>query len=169
MSMTLIQTTTVGAGGASFIEFTSVPQDGTDLLIVCSFRDSNTSAGNDFNVRLNGSTTGYSARSLRGSGSAVTSGSLTGTSAYGVFLSQSNNLTANTFSNIQVYIPNYTSSVAKTIAIDGVTENNAAAAWMSINANLWTGTAAITTVRVFVDGATLLEGSSASLYKVTKA
>ena len=169
MTMSLVQTVTVGSGGAADITFTSIPQDATDLLVVCSFRDNNTAAGNDFNVVLNGSTTGYSFRNLRGSGSAASSGSSTGASAYGVFLSQSNNLTSNTFSNIQVYIPNYTSSVAKSISIDGVTETNATATWMSINANTWTGTAAITSVKVFVDGTTLREFSSASLYKITKA
>lgn len=169
MTMTLVQTIAVGAGGAASIEFTGIPQDGTDLLIVCSFRDSNTAAGNDFNCRLNGVTTGYSFKYLWGNGSSVGSGSSTGASAYGVFLSQSNDLTANTFSNIQVYIPNYTSSVAKLLSIDGVTENNATGARQSINANRWTGTAAITTVRVFVGGATLLQNSTASLYKITKA
>jgi len=31
MSFELVETVTVGAGGASSIEFTSIPQDGTDL------------------------------------------------------------------------------------------------------------------------------------------
>ena len=39
MGMTLIETVEVGAGGASSIQFDSIPQDGIDLVIRMSARN----------------------------------------------------------------------------------------------------------------------------------
>jgi hypothetical protein len=55
--------------------------------------------------------------------------------------------TANTFGNTEFYIPNYTSSNYKSFSVDGVTENNATAAF-ALYAGLWSNTAAITSFRL---------------------
>jgi len=67
MTMQLIETKTLLSAAAS-IEFTSIPQDGTDLLLLVSTRADG--AGDAF-IRPNGSTSGLSARRLRGNGSTV--------------------------------------------------------------------------------------------------
>jgi hypothetical protein len=78
--------------------------------------------------------------------------------------------TANTFSNTEFYIPNYTSSVAKSVSINGVGENNATQSAQAITAALWTGTAAITSVTILPSsGNTIAQHSTASLYIITKA
>jgi hypothetical protein len=77
--------------------------------------------------------------------------------------------TASTFGNFQVYIPNYTSTGAKSFSVDIVQEDNQAGAFMNIAAGLTNSTAAITTIS-FNDQANIGDfviGSSATLYGIT--
>lgn len=166
--MQLVQTITVGAGGANLLEFANIPQSGTDILIVASFRDNRTSAGNDFGLLINTTYSTYRFRTFWADGSNRGTLASSGSQAYGTFLSQPNNFLASTFSNIQAYIPNYTAANAKSIAIDGVTETNSTTAYMSLNANSFDGTAAVTNIKVYT-GAPLLQHSTASLYLINKA
>jgi hypothetical protein len=162
MTMTLIQTQTLASAAAS-IEFTSIPQDGTDLLVLCSLRGS-TSGSINVNLSLNTLTTGFTSRVLDGSGTAVVS--VTGTRSVGV--TNDSGTTANTFNNISVYIPNYSGSTNKTYSVDFVSENNASAATQEIIAGLWSNTAAITALGLSAASGNLVIGSTISLYKITK-
>lgn len=167
--MQLIQTITLDTTTAT-ISFTSIPQDATDLVILASLRDSTSSGfGNDVNIRLNGNSTGYTFRTLWGNGTTFGRAGAGSSSFYATFSSQPNSATSNTFSNIYAYIPNYAGSQNKTALIDAVAENNASGAYLTINANHWANTSAITSIAIGVDGQNLLSGSTASLYKITKA
>jgi hypothetical protein len=79
--------------------------------------------------------------------------------------------TANTFDNCEYYIPNYTSSIKKPLSALGVTENNATAAYISMAAALWQGTAAITSVNIapYAAAGGFLAGSSFYLYGISNA
>ncbi len=68
MTMTLVSTVTVGSGGASSIEWTSIPQSGKDLLILLSARAASNAIRNDVGVSFNGVTTNRTYRSLYGNG-----------------------------------------------------------------------------------------------------
>jgi hypothetical protein len=161
--MKLIESKTLGTAAAS-IEFTSIPQDGTDLVAIISGRAS-TGGVNTFGfLSLNGSTANFSRRNLLGTGSATESGS---GSDNVLFFGQGDGTTANTFDNIQIYIPNYTGSTNKSISVDGVTENNATGAIQFIFAGLWSQTAAITSLAI-TNGTNFVAGSTVSLYKITK-
>ena len=168
MTMTLVQTVTVGSGGAASIDFNTIPQDADDLLVVLSGR--NTSTSNSVAFRINGDTAAnYRYRRLAGTGSIVVSDNGTADTS-GLFGNvATSGSTANTFSNVGVYIVNYKSSVAKSWSSDSVGENNATAAPQEITAGLWTGTAAITSLSIYVSGTNLAQHSIASLYKITKA
>ncbi len=164
MTMTLVSTVQVGAGGAASIEFTGIPQTGTDLLVVFSGREP---LGTFIEpITFNGSSTGYSFRSLRGNGSAVLSQTQSN-NLLGFVVNQSTD-TANTFSNCSVYIPNYSGATNKTWSMDGVNENNATTAYQYIVAGLWSNTAAITSLQIGGGGYTLSQYSTASLYLITK-
>ena len=168
MTMQLIETKTLGTATTS-IEFTSIPQDGTDLYIVCSLRQVN-SAVSSLNVSFNGvGGTSYSDRTLEGNGSTVGSGNRTSQAVIRITGVIGSGQTANTFSNIQYYIPNYSGSTNKSVSIDGVTENNATEAFQNIVAGLFSNTAAITSV-LFTNGSgtNFVIGSTISLYKITK-
>ena len=160
MTMTLIETQTLASAAAS-IEFTSIPQDATDLLIKISGRTSGAAAA--ILIAFNGSTSSFSARILLGVGaSAVT---YTNAREAGTFNGAGD--TSNTFGNTDVYIPNYTGSTNKSYSADSVTENDGTSAYQSIVAGLWSNTDAITSLAI--SGSSNLEaGSTISLYKITK-
>ncbi len=167
MTMTLVSTVEVGAGGAASIDFTSIPQTGTDLLLVVSARTGNSSVYDNLRVQFNGdtNTANYSARYLDGSGSAATSDVATDVQG----ITEGNTATASTFGNASIYIPNYTSAVAKSVNSDSVSENNATAARQRISAGLWSGTAAITSIALKANsGTNFAQYSTASLYVIQK-
>ena len=163
MTMTLVSTVTVGAGGATSIAFTGIPQTGTDLLIRISSR--NSGGVNAALISFNSSTTGFSARRLFGSGSTVSSN--TYTDNRGFYTSFSTD-TAGTFGNCEIYIPNYSGSTNKSYSSDSVSENNAAAAYQALIAGLWSNTAAITSISLYPTSGNFDQYSTASLYTITK-
>ena len=166
MSFTLIETKTLGTAAAS-IEFTSIPQDGTDLLLYVSGRVA-TGGPDSTKITFNSNTSSYSSRWLTGNGASASSGSEAGgVAGYANLVGSAD--TANTFSNGIIYIPNYTGSTNKSYSGDAVSENNATTAYQSIVAGLWSNTSAITSVKIEAYfGANLAAGSTISLYKITK-
>ena len=167
---TLVSTVTVGAGGAASIQFTSIPQTGTDLLLVISARTTKTgNVQDDFQLRINGdSASSYGRKWLRGNGSSADSvgSAYTGYVAGGYY--PANDATANTFGNISVYIPNYAGSAQKSISIDGVTEHNNTTAYSVLSANSWPSTSAVTSLLINAFTGNLVQYSTASLYLITK-
>ena len=166
MAYTLIETVTVGSGGASSIEFAGIPQEtGADLVIRLSARGGNELTDLSFNSDTG---TNYTYRFLKGTGSTASSqdSSSEAIRFYGI---TEDSRTANTFSNAEIRISNYTSTTAKSVSIDGVTENNATYAIMAISAGSYSGTSAITSVKLASNGDVLDEHTTASLYLVTTA
>tara|TARA_R110000764_G_scaffold223029_1_gene311822 strand:+ start:710 stop:1198 length:489 start_codon:yes stop_codon:yes gene_type:complete len=160
MGYQLIETIEVGSGGAASIEFTGIPQDGVDLVCVFSERHST-----DGNTRLtfNGSSSGYQQIRLYGTGTSASTDTYSGVFIYAE--DQGASTTANTFGSAQVYVSNYTSSVAKSVSVELVTENNATAADQYLIAGSWSGTA-ITSLSVAASSG-FVQYSTASLYKIT--
>lgn len=167
-NMVAIQTVTVGAGGAATIEFTSIPQTYTDLVVKLSARSTSANTFENYILTFNGSSqTGMSGRHLYGTGSAAGSG--TYSSGDGSIFSVPANVTASTFGNLEMYIPNYTSANNKSISIDNVSENNATAGQQNLQASLWSNSAAITSIRFALSGGNYAQYSTATLYGVTSA
>jgi len=164
---TLIASSTVGAGGASNIEFTSIPSTYTDLKLVTSLRMS--SSGQWYTLKFNNSTSTYSDRYLLGSGSSAASGIDGGQPAL-AGSAEDSTYTANTFANSENYIPNYTSSNYKSYSGDGVQENNATASYMAFWANLWSTTSAITSIKIEAQGGVnFVQYSTAYLYGISNS
>ena len=159
---TLISSVTVGAGGASSIDFTSIPATYTDLLVKLSSR--NTSTGGAIYLRFNGSTSSYTVRYLEGNGAAASSG----TDSTYLYVSELNtsSTTASTFSSADIYIPNYAGSTNKSVSADSVSENNATTAYAGIYAGLWSNTSAITQVTLYPSANTFAQYSTAYLYGI---
>lgn len=170
MTMTLISTTVVGSGGAASIEFTGIPQDADDLLILLSGRTDFAGIGRVVYSTINSDTSStYVTRYLRGDGSAVLSQTASTTlGIYSGFI-DSATATSNTFENLSLYIPNYSGSAQKSFSLDTVGENNATTAYQNIGAGLWPQTAAITSITMTPLTSNFVEHSTASLYKITKA
>ena len=162
----LIASTTLGSAAAS-IDFTSIPSTYTDLCIKLSVRCSDGANDRQMFMQYNGSASSKSSRVLRGSGSAASSYTSTDMETGRVDGSGS---TSNTFSNIEVYIPNYAGSNNKSASSDGVTENNATGAFAELAALLWSDSAAINRVTFTVDGGSnFVTNSTAYLYGVKNA
>ncbi len=161
-----IASVTVGSGGASSIDFTSIPSTYTDLVVKISARYNDASVLGRF--RFNGDTgSNYSNRRLYGTGSSVASNSDSAqTSSYVFGLNDASNYTANTFSNAEFYIPNYAGSSYKSISIDAVSENNATEAYSTLQAGLWSNTAAITSIKIYQDSGLFVQYSTATLYGI---
>ena len=164
MTMQLIESKTLGSAQAS-IEFTNIPQTYTDLLLVTSLRCSADQAW--AKLQINGSDANFSSRSLEGYGTDGV-GSYSRSDNLNFIAINKSTWTSNTFSNQSTYIPNYTSSTAKSISIDMVSENNAGSGFTHIMAKLWSGTAAITSLTIVPQTGNLEQYSMASLYGILK-
>lgn len=142
-----IATYTVGSAGIGVVAFTNVPQNYTDLIIKASTRDNRSaSIDSEMYIRFNGSTANSTARYLYGSGASVASAS-SGSNI--PLLVVSSSATANTFSNNEVYIPNYASNNYKSLSIDSVSESNTASAVYTFStAGLWSDTSPITSITI---------------------
>lgn len=159
---TLIASSTVGSGGATSIDFTSIPNTYTDLLISCSLRNSGTNS--DCYLTVNGS--GGNDVWLFGYGNGY--GSTTGGRIY--IESCISSQTANAFSNSQLYIPNYTVSANKSISTDTVTENNAVSNMLTlIGAGRWANTATVSSLSLVVLAGSFVQYSTAYLYGIVKS
>jgi hypothetical protein len=159
----LLASNTVGSGGASSITFSSIPQTGyTDLVVKVSGRCTSGVTGSDVKVSFNGVTTNITSKNLYGSGSGA--GSQQPTYIPGIASAALD--TASTFGNMEVYIPNYTSSNFKSVSLDAVNENNAAAAYTYLTAGLWSATSAITEIAVAPFSGNWVQYSTFYLYGI---
>jgi hypothetical protein len=165
----LIASSTVGAGGASAITFSSIPSTYTDLCVQLSVRSAASAGDDQLRININGAGVGsnFSLRGIQGSGSSVSSGN--STTGWIVGGANANNNTANTFTSIQVYFPNYTSSNNKSMSIDSVMENNATTAYAELNAALYSNSSAINSLAFLFPSANLVQYSTAYLYGVKNA
>ena len=160
----LIGSVTVGAGGASSMDFTSIPQTYTDLEILVSGRT--TGAGNGINITFNSNTSGYTNCGFQGNGSGV--------SAYGTYNRNAGMFgysgdTASSFGSTKIYITNYANSINKSYLADAVSESNATTAYMNMVSGLWSNTSAITSISLAPMDGTLLQYSTAYLYGISNA
>lgn len=147
----LIESVTVGSGGSATIAFTSIPQTYTDLYIYISARGANNSNADTIFGRFNNSSSGYVNKVFYGE--TIGAGSFGNTIAYfhTGYISASNSTanSTNTFSNNEIWIPNYTSSKYKTVSATSVKEANFSvyqAAIQSLHACEWSNAAAITSI-----------------------
>lgn len=166
-----IASSTAGSGGVASVTFSSIPATYTDLVIKYTARSTYTTFPSDaIDVRLtfNGSSSGYSERMLYGTGSAVASAATSGSFLNWAGTQTNTAQTANTFSNSEIYIPNYAGSSNKSLSIDAVQENNATASAIRLVGSLWSNSAAITSITLTPDYGNFAQYSSFYLYGIKK-
>lgn len=169
-TMIPIYTVTVGAGGQAAIQFNNIPQTYTDLIVKLSVRTNRSGTyegGIGIGINSNEST-GYTWKTIEAQGTSVTSNN---TSYEPDWVSRvpASQTTSSIFSNIDIYIPNYTSSTAKSYLSDGVGENNSTTGSLTLLTGLQSSTSAITSLRI-ADKANglIVQHSTATLYGVSK-
>lgn len=164
-----IASTTVSVGGASNIEFTSIPGTYTDLVVRFSLRstESNNFTDQGFRVTFNNIATEYYNQLLYGEG--TTAGAATNSNIADLRWVYGNGATstANMFSVGEIYITNYAVSRVKSIGLDSVTENNGInGAIRAMTAGFLNNTAAITSIKLATATGNWVQYSSATLYGI---
>jgi hypothetical protein len=164
---------TVGSGGAASIDFTSIPSTYTDLVLKLSLRQNTTNFGSGITMTFNNNTSSsYSMRLLRGNPSSSDASSASETNLTSTFVGVTQMNTASTFTNMEMYIPNYTSTTAaKSVSIDEVTEANQTESRLYFLANLWNPStqAAIDRITINATSFDFVQYSTAYLYGVSNA
>ena len=166
-TMTLISSATAGSGGASSFDFTSIPNTYTDLLIKISARVTGGAGVKDIAIQYNGDTgSNYTYVEMVGTGASTSTG--TATTVRHNTISPPDNTTANTFGNVDIYIPSAFTSYQKSSSVSAVAENNSASTDVQLRLQgwLWSGTSAITSIKIFAPGQTMTQYSTAYLYGI---
>jgi hypothetical protein len=163
-------TVTVGSGGASSIDFTSIPSTYTDLVVKISTRTTDTTGGNWGNAKItfNGNTSSiYSDRTVygTGSGSGASFASTSAASSVGTYDTRAL-ATASTFSNTEIYIPNHAGSNNKSFSTDSVTETNATSAIAILSASIMASATAISSIKIEPSVGTYVQYTTATLYGI---
>jgi len=149
------------AASAASVTFSNIPQTGyTDLLVKTSIR--NSVDGDGMTLVFNGVGSAYSTKQLYGTGSAA--GSNTPSQTNFITLGYTTTVTANTFGNMEFYVPNYTSANYKSVSVDSVQEGNQTQAYSALVAGLWSNNAAIFSVTVGSQSGTFNANSTFYLY-----
>lgn len=164
-----ISMVTVGSGGASSIDFTSIPSTYDDLMILHSIRGSGASAINSCNLRFNSATTSYSEKLLYTHGVSVAGATSSNTLIGWAAQPSGANATASVFGSGTIYISGYASSNYKPVLSDSASENNATGTNMwayYCGTSLWSNTNAITSISLFPDSGTFVQYSTATLYGI---
>jgi hypothetical protein len=168
MTMTLISTL---SGGASTIVFSSIPQNYTDLRLVISARGTSGNVG-DVTIRFNNDSTSSRYANIglfATSPSAITGQAYGDTSRIfvGYIVGSADGIDA--YATNDVYIPNYTSTVAKGVSANNGAPNNTNSSQRSgINAGSYNQGTAITQITILQTLTAFTSASSASLYGILK-
>lgn len=176
--MQAIYTQVVGGTAPTGITFNNIPQTYTDLLIKTSLRnDSSASSYPNTAIYFNNSlSTGLlSSRLLYSTGTTAGADAESGANFISKFYGQMATSTSGIFSNGEIYIPNYTSSIFKSIILESVEEDNSTAATnkliIALTAGLYRSNAPITSVTIAADavaGAKFVQHSSITLYGISR-
>ncbi len=163
---TAIATVTVGSGGAATMAFSSIPATYTDLLVKCSLRSDTSGTSRGLDLTFNSNTgANYSTRYVYGYSGGTASGSTSAATSMYAGLYGGTSYTASTFSNIEIYIPNYAGSTNKSVSIDSVMENNSTTNYIGFWAGLWAQTTAISSIQL-LGSINFVQYSTATLYGI---
>lgn len=153
----------------SSIDFNTIPSTYTDLVLKYSSRI--TAADTTWHLRINGSSSSiYSGRYFQGTGSNAYTGTWSSANNDNFVVTNGSGYTASAFSNVEIYFPNYLSSVSKSYLVDEVTENNATGAVMFLTSGLFASNSAISSLSLYYTGSSDIAAyTSAYLYGVKNA
>lgn len=163
MAITLVQTVSVGSGGASSIAFTNIPQTGKDLFVLFSVSSTSGSNYNDLQMLLNGSGSFFNSSFIQSNGTSIFSGNDLFPSGRGIGYGSGE---SGYFTNGTIHLPNYAISGNKSYDVTSVFSASSTPGG-NVIAGLWSNTAAITSVEISYSGNTLRQHSTASLYIIS--
>lgn len=167
--MQAIYTRTLTTTGVTSVTFNNIPQTFTDLKICVSARDGRTDAHfANVAVRINGSDSSvYSNMNIAGTSGSTSTDTFNSQNAYYYNLYANGAIsTANTFSNDEIYIPNYTSYGFKQLLIDNAVESHNTGSLHVANAGLYRGSGPITSILFAAQNIAFAQNSTFTLYGI---
>ena len=168
-AMIPIATVTIGAGGSSYAEFTSIPSNYEHLQVRGFARSTAAGSGTEsFMVRFNSDTgTNYSGHILYGTGTAVGATGTANLTAFSVWdMPRAGELT-NTFGVMIMDVLDYSNTNKyKTARLLGGMDTNG---YATLSSGSWRSTSAIDTIRVYPSGGNFAQYSSFALYGIKRA
>lgn len=164
-----IATVTVGAGGASSIDFTSIPATYTHLQIRGIVKNNSTSTTADANgLQFNSDTaTNYNTHYIQGDGASAVSGGVANLNfIYAGYCARSNASYTSMFGVSVIDILDYAdTNKYKTVrTLSGVDMNGSGYSFFSSGA--WRSTSAITSIKLFISGNNYVQYSTFALYGI---
>lgn len=160
------------------VTFSSIPATYTDLLLKISARSGDGGVAQQLVVQFNSITSNdYSSLRVSGNSDTVRSVRNSDTYFYNDYTVPGTGSLSSTFSNHEIYIPNYTSTAAyRTLSIDGVQETNSSGAYeanITSGAHLWNFSSAVSSIKLgvydFSGIVSFVSGSSFYLYGIKKS
>jgi len=164
-----IATVSVGSGGQSEIDFTSISSNYNHLQIRGIAKDSN-STTQQLRMRFNGDTgSNYTLHHILGDGASASAGSGTNTTHIQmVYCVSLNSYTA--FGGAVIDILDYkNTNKYKTVRALAGYDRNGSDSYISFNSGLWMNTNAITSIKLFLTGANFSQYSHFALYGIKGA
>lgn len=167
---TLISSNVLSSSAAS-VTFSSIPSTYTDLVLKLSARDDGAAPNDNAYITFNNNSNSVYSSTFIYRNAATSKGSLiqSATTADDYNYVNSNGATSNTFSNNEIYIPNYAGSNNKPWMGFNVAENNSSTTGgrITLNGKLAQITSAINQITLFQFGSQVwLSGSSFYLYGI---
>ena len=161
---------TVLTGSQTSVTFASIPNTYTDLLLVMSVRGSRATTNEAAYLLFSGTTvpeSSWSYTEFYASSGNVYSDRFSNYGAGNILALNGSSTTADTFSNIECYIPNYAGSTNKVVSVTGVVESNIAnGPYAYATGLLKTDTAAISNLYVVIANGNFVSGSRFDLYGI---
>ena len=172
---TLINSTSLSSSAAS-VTFSAIPATYDDLVLRVSARTDlagniydwltlqfNSDAGTTFSGTALASANGSTVFSQRTTNSTFNRWEMVGQGNTAAVT------TANTFGNVEIYIPSYRVSQNKPYSSHFVTEDNDVPTYNGVTAALWRNTAAITSMTINKFGTNFVSGSTFWLYGIANS
>ena len=160
---TLISSNVLSSSAAS-VTFSAIPSTYTDLVLRMSTRSSDSGNSTVIQVTFNGDTATNYSTTLVGNYAGTALSVRTTSASFSRSWTEGTILTANTFTNNELYIPSYTASQNKPLSSFDVLEDNTASGYVLSTAALWRNTAAINSMTLTNSAGNFVSGSSFYLY-----
>lgn len=159
-----IFTNVIATGGS--LTFNNIPQTYTDLLITASIKDNTSGGGTGQTMYMTFNNDGganYSARWLESDGTSRYTTSNSAQTGFRLGVVQSTGATSGMYSNMEIYIPNYTNNIYKSYFAEYATVNSGTGVYLGIDTGIWRGHTGVTSIGIGT-GFSLNQYTSWNLY-----
>lgn len=151
----------------SSVTLSAISGEYTDLVLVCSSKNSSTSSTIIGNISLNGSTSNFHSILIDSYGSGMYS--TTDTRWIYNMIGSSGSTQTDTFGTTEIYFPSYSSNKYKVISTSYCADYNESGTSLGVSAALWSDTSAITSITLTPASGNFVTGSRFDLFGISNA